>query len=1031
MDFPQRRRKISTYGKASRTTNYTLNNDIGSPEKPRTTKPIWKSRAAQRSVSEKQDGGAEQPPARTFAVFDVPSSEDERPSVAKAPAKPRLPTGSSSKTSSNKRSSQTSEDSASEQLRNEIAAAEIRMSPQKTTPESKDEFDGLTQGKSTSLLPNNQRTNADGRRRKAAVGSAQAPDSDAASELRLKKRPHSVTELSVDEAGPASAAQKRSHKSLKSKRNASALHKDSHVKTKVPSTFTAETLEQTKMRKPMPILSASANAPKEQSTSQATKKPDVKRSGDLANKSEAAPATRAVSLEKPRRTYGASSKARLPMQKGKSVPSLLQTMLPSTESKPSIPPEPEMSRMSPPDLDEDLEVDLPSTPPRRTSQSPFGTVTPRQNQAWSNLLDETATSSSSRLSLDDLQLHTVKPRRTQLLRTTPDFLSTRQSSKARLIDTLKQDASVDSEEEDGDDSLYDYSDVLPKKPLANSSQSLSGGTRGNTKAASQGTASTFSQEASSSQAIPIAAGPKLTYARTRSYLNEDSLEDALNIPLPMDISPMKAGSRGKGQSGYFSGSQDDDLEDSQSGMRNIHELRAAGGARRMVDDIENLLDDIEAKKANSMSRRRSALLELCLKLTDKAYIGRMVDHGLDHRLFSTCAAATDTVLSFATAAAVIFFVMNEAPPSALNEIYQSGISERLTSLLSIDADINQIAKERKTNMSKVAKNALADFRNQVAEQIWLDEAPEVVSPLLIGLKSIELLVRRLRENGNKADLLGYEICADVSQLAKLPSEKLAANSATKADITLLDLVISTLESASINVSVWSGSGTDPAGSISQVAKSITSILSTDTAQYEQLEVLALRLTLNLTNNNPKICEMFSTPLFVQSMVRSIDTRCQLLHSHLDEEEHIKTLDRLVLSLGTMINLAEFNDQARISVTSDDDELLHSLVRSFASGIEKAEQADSVEESQSGVAYGYLAVLLGNMCLNDSMREKIRSQLPNKRMDILVRAVEQFIFVHQKVDRESLQDGEEGRELWANFTARLQAVVQRLKQSEFD
>lgn len=91
----------------------------------------------------------------------------------------------------------------------------------------------------------------------------------------------------------------------------------------------------------------------------------------------------------------------------------------------------------------------------------------------------------------------------------------------------------------------------------------------------------------------------------------------------------------------------------------------------------------------------------------------------------------------------------------------------------------------------------------------------------------------------------------------------------------------------------------------------------------------------------------------------------------------------------------------------------------------------MEESQSSVATGYLTVLLGNLCLNDQVRSKVRSKLPGQKIDVLVNAVQEFIHYNEKVDRD-LKDafeGEEGQETWSNFTQRLQAVVDRLKAAE--
>lgn len=88
----------------------------------------------------------------------------------------------------------------------------------------------------------------------------------------------------------------------------------------------------------------------------------------------------------------------------------------------------------------------------------------------------------------------------------------------------------------------------------------------------------------------------------------------------------------------------------------------------------------------------------------------------------------------------------------------------------------------------------------------------------------------------------------------------------------------------------------------------------------------------------------------------------------------------------------------------------------------------MEESHSNVAYGLVAVLLGNLCQNSRIMSKVRGQLPGQSLTVLVKAVEEFILYNQKVDKE-IRDGEEGDESWANFTERLQAVVLRMESAE--
>lgn len=87
----------------------------------------------------------------------------------------------------------------------------------------------------------------------------------------------------------------------------------------------------------------------------------------------------------------------------------------------------------------------------------------------------------------------------------------------------------------------------------------------------------------------------------------------------------------------------------------------------------------------------------------------------------------------------------------------------------------------------------------------------------------------------------------------------------------------------------------------------------------------------------------------------------------------------------------------------------------------------MEESHSGVAVGYLAVLLGNLCLNDSIRSKIGALLPEQRLTRLIDTIKEFVRVHEHVDRRKEEfEGQEGQEALQSYTARLMLVVERLQ-----
>lgn len=90
----------------------------------------------------------------------------------------------------------------------------------------------------------------------------------------------------------------------------------------------------------------------------------------------------------------------------------------------------------------------------------------------------------------------------------------------------------------------------------------------------------------------------------------------------------------------------------------------------------------------------------------------------------------------------------------------------------------------------------------------------------------------------------------------------------------------------------------------------------------------------------------------------------------------------------------------------------------------------MEASTASIPIGYLSVLLGNLCLNDLVRSKVRVRLPEQKIDLLVEKVKEFVSYHERADRLTNNfEGEEGRETSRNYTMRLLKVVERLQAAD--
>ncbi|KAI6874318.1 hypothetical protein KC319_g5151, partial [Hortaea werneckii] len=389
-----------------------------------------------------------------------------------------------------------------------------------------------------------------------------------------------------------------------------------------------------------------------------------------------------------------SSARRTAAQKGVSAPGRLMEMLPQDTSG-TDPPTSAPSRSSgatsprlPSTSARQSETPAETAPVRDDSSSPAsssaaaspagstktGTLTPKQKRLWSHILpsddpapyDEAPTPSS--LAMRDLRL-TGKGKRDDGNtaassgangKRQPGLLAKSQSDvsglvdggrkRVKLVDRLKASrVSEDEDEEDEDEEMEDVKFSSSSQPLPHirptDSQEISTlapeEATGATSTGSTNIPNNFSTTQhhphppldKTAATAPTAGttGAKITYARTRSYLPEDNLEDGLLFSLPSTTTPQQrpkpstASNRGASTSQNphpnpldlnFTDDSDSDEEASvdASGtgypgkatagivgggkkprparLRTIHELRASGQNARFCREVEGLLEEI-------------------------------------------------------------------------------------------------------------------------------------------------------------------------------------------------------------------------------------------------------------------------------------------------------------------------------------------------------------------------------------------------------------------------------------------------------
>jgi hypothetical protein len=721
--------------------------------------------------------------------------------------------------------------------------------------------------------------------------------------------------------------------------------------------------------------------------------------------------------------------------KGQSSPAKLHNMLPARPmSKPSAIAEVAEATI----LGDDTMYEIPemlATPVRHPRNEASGSTTPRQKAMFSSLLGTTSSSSTPMPSISKLQLTDTKPRSLlgALSRSKSDLTHSHKSVKLRLIDKLKyaESSSEDGASESGSDEDLDEKedhDQTTKKTTSKPHEALPLSEPVSDDMDVDVNAAADSQTSQATSGFGVRQ--RLTYAKSRSYLQEANPED--DLLMSMDIS---------NNTGFGSQNQDDieaDEEDA-SQVRANHELKTQGENSSFRFANEMLIDDISQKSSNAI--RRSAMLEICTKMADETFVHQLLDSSLVHQFLSNITSNGEIIFDFAATVAILFMLSTQPTYTILDEIYRSGIMTSLASLLDESRDIERIAKDRKTNLSKIARDSAIAFRAAVLKRdLWSSYEVSLMSPQLVALKALELQVLEMRKSGNLDAVLDQSTIIKLVDIATDACERLTSGNRTMQDCLVSELVLSTLETVSLanqSQSTWS------LHSLQRLAGLMPVFFQ---ANDRSTMTLAVKLCMNLTNNKPKACRQFSEAAFVHSLAQAIIYCFKLLQTSLGEEQHTRTLENLVLSLGAMINLTEHSDRARRNV-DDGKDMIGTLVDTFLDGSARAAQvsycldpsqvtntdftqAESMEESQSSVAVGYLSVLLGNLCLNEDIKSKLRTRLPGQQLAPLIDKIKEFVRVHEHVDRKAKHfEGDEGQETWQNYTARLMHVIDMLEEAE--
>ncbi|KAK3359264.1 wings apart-like protein regulation of heterochromatin-domain-containing protein [Lasiosphaeria hispida] len=607
--------------------------------------------------------------------------------------------------------------------------------------------------------------------------------------------------------------------------------------------------------------------------------------------------------------------------------------------------------------------------------------------------------------------------------------------KKRLIDALAEQADGSSEEEEEEDAAPPLLQ-RPKPPKPEPVTVIFQSSSPPPPAALQGSSRNMGRPV----AVAKKAGPKFTYNQQRSMLaEEDTLLGSGRLPgideEPSNGSLFSFARLPKVSTiNTFSFLDEDDETVNTGAVRSIHELRQAGANSRFADEMDDIMDRIGSPSAKPSSLRRGALLELAQKMSEKAFRQQFRNHSGDGSLFKSLGEETDLVSGYSILAILVTLLAASSSAHLLQQLRMQGFAALLGRLLGEGTDIVPLAKDKKQNVTRNGQTTLGTVKSSILKSpIWEPTVPTSLSPRTLALKCLDLIMRQPSHSPGESEIFSPAVTDRLfSTLSTSASSEGEAcwDLPSHQESTDFYLALYVLESQSISAMQSNQGSRWTRRYVPVVVNILEKALRRPIDKFNDLESLTLRITLNTTNNNPEAVRMFVDNSLLQELAGSACRAFETVLNSMKVDAFLsKVHESLIMMLGVMINFCVYYPPASQSLEEVGDSTasaLDRLIRIFADNHSKTSDADSMEKTQLNVALGYLSILLGYLCLCESIRERFILVHPKKSIQPLLDSINEFIAFHHKVAE--AQGGEGGAKQETNLTAlvRLQGLVSQLK-----
>jgi hypothetical protein len=430
--------------------------------------------------------------------------------------------------------------------------------------------------------------------------------------------------------------------------------------------------------------------------------------------------------------------------------------------------------------------------------------------------------------------------------------------------------------------------------------------------------------------LPV-TGPKVTYAKQRSHLSDMVFEDPSDLALP-SMTPLAepmASTKACVSLGLASqGSQDEpkDADDAGSGaIRSIHELRLAGENSRFQGNLDSIFEDLEAAGRTGRSRRLRGLMQLSEKFLEPTFCQRFVENGMHQRLASHAFKETDVLSSTLISCALSILLSSNKPSLKMLQQVFDAVMHSSAPLLKETQELSKfvraIAKDRKQNLSgAMCKDVIAFQQPVLASRMWTTEKPTSLSPRLLALRSIELVIRGIRELKDFETSLPQPLFMQLVDILETIVQTDGASLDAPESVLTVESAISVLEFSALSHRLLEGGYNEAAKRLYVLGPLLREAGGILKERRRKTQQLVLRLIISVTNNNVELCESLGQTPLIRAIAAIVKTNFLELAEYADSGKELdeSTLESVILALGSLINFAECSHSSRLSMNTKGD-----------------------------------------------------------------------------------------------------------------